>query len=201
MAVEVSRVKARLKAKFPKANLSKERIDAIAAKLAKKPEDDADDDAIDEILQDFNDNSAMTFEEIAKNDDRLRTLEASKKPEKTEKIETVDDDNDDTPAWAKKLVQRMDSFETSQKQGSLSTRFNNDDRLKSIPEFMKKGFIPSSEEEYEEKVTELASNYEKFAEQHKLDTLPKDKPVGSQDKLKSGEVKKISPETAKSYIS
>jgi len=77
MAVEKSKVIARLKALFPKANLSQQRLDAIADKLAKKPADDADDTAIDAVINDFND--VLSIEDIAKGDDRTRTLEADKK--------------------------------------------------------------------------------------------------------------------------
>ncbi|PKP28857.1 MAG: hypothetical protein CVU01_02870, partial [Bacteroidetes bacterium HGW-Bacteroidetes-18] len=70
-------IKARLKALFPKANLPTKRIDALAAKLAQMPADDADDAAVDVILNQANDFNS--FEEIAKEDDRVRTLEAKVK--------------------------------------------------------------------------------------------------------------------------
>ena len=55
MAVDKLKVIARLKALFPKANLSQKRLDAYADKLAKKPADDADDATIDAIINDYND--------------------------------------------------------------------------------------------------------------------------------------------------
>jgi len=76
MAVAPERIKARLKALFPKANLSKTRLDALAAKLSQKPADDADDAAIDEVLNTANE--FHSFEDIARDDDRIRTLEASR---------------------------------------------------------------------------------------------------------------------------
>jgi hypothetical protein len=77
MAVDKQKVIVRLKALFPKANLSQQRLDAIADKLAKKPADDADETAIDAVINDFND--VLSIEDIAKGDDRTRTLEADKK--------------------------------------------------------------------------------------------------------------------------
>jgi len=77
MAVTAVKIKERLKIKYPKANLSTKRLDAIADKLATKPADDADDAAIDLVLEDFN--GIMSFEDIAKEDDRVRTLEANQK--------------------------------------------------------------------------------------------------------------------------
>ena len=77
MAVDRLKVIARLKALFPKANLSQKRLDALADKLASKPADDADDTAIDVVINDFND--ILSIEEIAREDDRVRTLEAKSK--------------------------------------------------------------------------------------------------------------------------
>lgn len=77
MAVAPEKIKARLKALFPKANLSTKRLDVYAAKLAPKPADDADDAAIDAIINDYND--VIDFEAVAKEDDKTRTLEAEKK--------------------------------------------------------------------------------------------------------------------------
>lgn len=81
MAVKPEQIKASVKAKYPNANLSTKRLDALAAKLANKPADDADDAAIDLVLEDFN--GILSFEEIAKEDDRVRTLENKPEPKPT----------------------------------------------------------------------------------------------------------------------
>ena len=78
------KIAGRLKALFPKANLSQKRIDAIADKLELKVADDADDSVIDDVVNQAND--FMDFEAIAKEDDRIRTLEANL--EKTAKLTT-----------------------------------------------------------------------------------------------------------------
>lgn len=72
MAVKPELIKARLKIKYPKANLSNDRIDEISARLCKLPEDDADDAAVDAVLDQAD--AIMPFEDIAKNDDTIRTL-------------------------------------------------------------------------------------------------------------------------------
>ncbi|MBF7090459.1 hypothetical protein IUY40_02725 [Flavobacterium sp. ALJ2] len=77
MAVKPEIIKARLKVLFPKANLSTKRLDVYAAKLAPKPADDADDEAIDAIINDYNE--VIDFAVVAAEDDRIRTLEADKK--------------------------------------------------------------------------------------------------------------------------
>lgn len=120
MAVEKERVKARLKALFPKANLSQTRLDAIAAKLSPKPADDADDAAIDALLTAYNDDAAMTFEELAKYDDKLRTLEAKNKggndtttggnPSETQNTQAPPRE-DEAPAWAKAILAKVEKLE------------------------------------------------------------------------------------------
>lgn len=77
MAVKPEIIKARLKVLFPKANLSQKRLDTYVAKLAPKPADDADEEAIDAIINDYND--VIDFVAVAAEDDRTRTLEADKK--------------------------------------------------------------------------------------------------------------------------
>ncbi len=89
---------ARFKVKFPKINLSKERLTAYKLSLA----DDADDAAIDAKLDEIN--GIFPFEEIAKTDDRLR-----QPPKPTPAAVPAADPApapvaDDAPEWAKGLV-------------------------------------------------------------------------------------------------
>src|SRR5690606_2228270 len=108
------KIAGRLKALFPKANLSTKMIDAIAAKLESKVSDDADDAAIDEVVNQANE--FMDFEALAKKDDRIRTLEANQKkgdeganPPKDDP--TPEPPKDDTPEWAKALLSKVDALE------------------------------------------------------------------------------------------
>lgn len=91
MALPKAKVKERLKSKFPGVNLSQKRIDAIADKL-KLPED-ADDDAIDERLDELND--VFSFADVARNDDRARTEEAERKKKEQQDNPTPKPSNDD----------------------------------------------------------------------------------------------------------
>lgn len=201
MAVDVSRIKSRLRAKYPKANLSTKRLDEISAKLAKKPEDDADDDAIDAILEDYNDNGAMTFEEIAKADDKIRTLEA-RKPKTDDDEPKPKDQDDDMPAWAKKLMEKVDGFETSRKAETIAQRFAKDERLKGIPEFMFKGRTPKTEEDFETAVEDLVNDYKPFAERHKLEAFNgEDIPSGADTTGSKKQVKEIDADLAAKIVS
>jgi len=116
MAVQPEIIKARLKALFPKANLSTKRIDAYAAKLAPKPADDADAIAIDAIINDYNE--VIDFVAVAQEDDRIRTLEADKKKAeelankggKKEEEEVIIEVDNDAPAWAKALIRQNEKL-------------------------------------------------------------------------------------------
>jgi hypothetical protein len=110
MAVKPEIIKARLKVLFPKANLSTKRLDALAAKLAPMPADDADDAAVDVVLNLANDFNS--FEEIAREDDRVRTLEAKVTPAPAPTLTpepnpapTPASPPTDVPEWAKGLLE------------------------------------------------------------------------------------------------
>lgn len=199
MAVSQDKIKERLKALFPKANLSKQRLDAIAAKLAPKPEDDATDDQVDEIINDYND--VIDFEQIARDDDRIRTLEAARKQKPATKSEVEEDPkDDDTPAWVKALQQEIASLKAERTQETIAQRFNSDPRVKDIPEFIRKGYIPQNEDDFEAKVIELSNEYKGFAEKNKIQAYPNDVPANGTPDRKTGTVKKISADDAKKII-
>lgn len=88
MALPKAKVKERLKVKFPGVDLSNKRVDAIADKLI-LPED-SDDETIDGRLVELND--IFSFAELAKNDDRQRSIEAEKK--RKEKTDNQDSDSE-----------------------------------------------------------------------------------------------------------
>ena len=179
MAVKPEIIKARLKALFPKANLSQKRLDAIADKLAKKPADDANDDAIDVVINEFND--VMSIEEIAKDDDRARTLEAdnkakaeliAKKGGKKEEEEDNDDpskkkNDDDAPAWAKALLEKVDNLEkgkvTETKVQTTTKLFGSSEILKGMKPELQEQWIKrvdtNSETPIEDQVKALETEY------------------------------------------
>jgi len=175
MAVTPEKIKARLKAKYPKANLSKERLDALAAKLATKPADDADDDAVDAVLDAAND--FMSFEDIAKDDDKMRTLEA-----KAKKDTPPGNDPpapapapDDAPAWAKTLIEKVNNIEagkvTETKRQTVAELFEASETLKALPPAVKQAWINradvNSETPLEDQVkgleTEFTETYQHIA--------------------------------------
>ena len=144
MPVEISRIKGRLKDLFPKANLSNKRLDELSARLAKKPSDDADDAAIDEVLNNAND--IYSFEEMAKDQDRIANAENKLKNQPP----TVDDEtkptdppkpeskSKDIPAWAQSLLDEVKGLKegkiTETKTQSARQLFDKNETFKSLKE-------------------------------------------------------------------
>jgi hypothetical protein len=180
MAVKPEIIKARLRTLFPKANLSQKRLDAIAAKLAPMPADDADDAAVDVILNQANDFNA--FEEIAREDDRIRTLE-----EKAGKVIIPPAPEDpklptppaDVPEWAKGLVEankalleKVTAIESgnvlqTKKQTALQS-FEKSEVLKGLKPELKDRWVSrvdvNSETPIEDQIKELESEYSELVQ-------------------------------------
>lgn len=70
------KILAAIKAKFPKVNLSKQRLDELSAKIEAKC--DQDETKIDVVIDEFN--GFVSFEDIAKQDDQIRDLKSKVKP-------------------------------------------------------------------------------------------------------------------------
>lgn len=178
MAVKPEIIKARLKVLFPKANLSTKRIDAIAAKLAPMPADDADDAAVDVVLNLANDFNS--FEEIAREDDRIRTLEAKANtpptPADNAEPATVKTPvtDDTTPVWAKaiidanqKLVADMEAIKTGKiietKKQTAQSVFESSEVLKALKPEVKANWINridvNSETTIEDQVKNLEAEF------------------------------------------
>lgn len=175
MAVEKNRVIVRLKALFPKANLSQVRLDALADKLALKPADDADNAAIDTVINDFND--VMDIAEIAREDDRIRTLEAkSKEPVPTPPADPKPEPTpaEPVPEWAKALINQNEKLNqdlTELKTGkvlenkrSVATQlFGKSEVLQHMPASAKARWIEridlDSETSFEDQIKGLETEY------------------------------------------
>lgn len=183
MAVKPEVIKARLKALFPKANLSQKRLDAIAAKLAPMPADDADDAAVDAVVNQANDFNS--FDEIAREDDRIRTLEekAGKPTPPTPPAPTDPPTSPtppaDVPEWAKGLVEankalleKVTAIESGNvlqtKKQTASQLFEKSDVLKGLKEDLKPRWINridvNSETSIEDQIKELETEYSELVQ-------------------------------------
>ncbi len=169
----------RLKARFPNVNLSKKRLDAIAAKLEKKVEKEEDiDEALDEA------NELMDFADIAKQDDRVRTLEAEtkKKPENpttpVKEDQSQPNEDDGTPVWAralidssKKLEEKISAIESEKTADSRKQRLK--EKLKDFPEKLRAKAVKDfsrmqfeKEEDFEAYLEETAADLGEFSQQN-----------------------------------
>lgn len=169
---------ARLADKFPGVNLSKTRKDAIADKLAPKITDETEIDAkLDEL------NEIFSFADMAKQDDKIRTIEAKekKKPEQQEqkKPEEEKPTEDEAPAWAKSLIQEVQQLKAEKQQQSIREQAKA--KLKDVPEIIwKRAALPEKAEELDAWADEIISDYEadRKAEKDK-NIIDAGKPLGS----------------------
>lgn len=188
MAVAPEKIKARLKALFPKANLSTKRLDVYAAKLAPKPADDADDAAIDAIISDYNE--VIDFEAVAKEDDRVRTLDAAKAKAEADaakakggKGNSSEEEEEEEPegmtpfekAMLKKvgdLKSDIDSIKTGNitqtKKATAAELFGKSEILKGLKPELKDRWLSridvNSETPFEDQIKELETEYSELVQ-------------------------------------
>lgn len=191
MAVEASKVKARLRALFPKANLQD--LDKVCNAIGQKLEDEATDEVIDSAISDYND--VFSFESLASKDDTLRTLKAKleKKPEEVEK--KVKEDVDDRDALIKELYEEVKSIKAERLSQTREQKFRSEERLKNVPKVLFDGYIPNTDEEYEVKVEALLNVHNTL----KLDNYGGDTPASGESQ-KPLEIKQYSPEQANDIV-
>lgn len=209
MAVDKAKVIARLKVLFPKANLSQKRLDALADKLAAKPEDGAEDPAIDVIINSFND--IMSIEEIAKEDDRIRTLEAQSKSKPVDPTNPEPAPTNpptpvpaptDAPAWVtalleqnKTMLAKVEALESGKvketKQTQAQAAFEKSAKFKNLPEAVRTDYLArinlDSETPFEEQVTGLEANYETLVQHLANTTGFSGQPLGTGGNFKPDE--------------
>jgi hypothetical protein len=208
MGVTAEQLKGRVRALYPNANLSTVRISKIIERLGTKLTDDSTEVEADVLIKDFNDNGAMTFEEIAKNDDRLRTLEASK-PTKVEPLkpdEPVKVDPDE-PKWftAYKLEQEAKIKALEQSNTGKTRKEVALAKFSKYPDEIKNDLISDVEsmnfkddEAFTSFLERKEGTYKGIAEKHKLEGFGNDAPAGSQGGSPKGTVKEKTAEETKS---
>jgi hypothetical protein len=201
------KILARFKEKFPGVNLSKARLNAIAVKIEGKVVDD--ETKIDAALDELNNSGLHTFAEIAKEDDRIRGIEAKLKqpatPPNKDPKEVNDDPPkdqppappDDAPAWAKSLLesnktmaQQLAALQGEKLQNTIKDKAKA--QLKDVPEvFWSKRVLPQKEEEIEAFVTDVTTDYAAFAQTQTNNGLSAlGKPAGGGGKPGNGEATK-----------
>jgi hypothetical protein len=171
--------KARLKAKTKAAgvNLSKERINAIADRLHKKNPAVTEDSEHDTLIDDLDE--LISFKDIAKQDDKVRTLEARKpatdpddveddEPTETENQQTKKpgkkkpSPNDELTTLVKSLAETVNKLTTEKVQSSIRSKV--DEKLKdAVPaKFYSKRPLPEKEEDLEDYIAEIESDWKEL---------------------------------------
>lgn len=206
MLKEKSKVINRLRALFPKANLSQKRMDSIADRLCTQLEEDAEDSAIDEVINDFND--FMSLEQIAKNDDRDRKAEADKKKNKRKPAANDEEDEDeeeeipeDTPKYIKDILKQNKQIAaelaeiksgkiTDTKRMQAKKAFESSELLKGMNDEVKQKWMErydlDSETSFEDQTKELETEFSTLT-QSSADSNHYGGPAGEGKKV--GEVK------------
>ena len=169
MAVETKKVKERLKAFIATQaglNLSNTRIDELSARLAPKLADDADDEAIDLIINEAN--FYQPFVELAKTDDTLRTLKANQKTTPPPAIDPAPEPEptpNDVPAWAKTLLDsnkalsdKLSALESDKKVTTIKEKAKT--LLVDVSDlYWKRVPLPEKEEDLDNWVNEIKTDY------------------------------------------
>lgn len=191
--------KERFKAKFPKVNLTATRLDSILDKLDAKTDNEDDIDSQLDAL-----NELMPFADIAKQDDRIRDLEAKtktpKKPEATP--ENKDDESGDENPLVKSLMEKLNGIEQQLSAingekitGSRKEKLS--EKLKDAPESYKNKILKDfgrmkfeSDEEFEEYLTESENDLAAFVQEQSNSGLGKDRPFANSSKGANQEASK-----------
>ena len=189
--------KTRLKAKltdFKAQNLTQKRIDAIADRLHKRQPDLTDEAEHDKAINDLND--LMPFEDIAKEDDRVRTLESkAKDPKPTDPKPADPKPTDEEPAWFKAYRESTDAklsaFEKEKTQGSIKQQLA--EKLKDVPQSMwSKRALPETPEAIEAFVTEVQADYKTdFIDKGLVTITPAGGTGGASSKMSKEQVKSL----------
>jgi hypothetical protein len=209
--------KARLKAVTKAAgvnNLSQKRIDAFADRLHKKNPDVTELADHDKLINELDE--LVSFKDIAKEDDKIRTLEARKKSEEAQDDDDQDDDqdqeppatkkkpakkkDDEMPAWAKPLFEKVTALETEKRTGTIKSKLAEKLKDKGIPEkFYSKRALPEKEEDLEDFASEIETDWTELKQDSNNAGLASSSiPAGGTSGVKKGQEDAIIDRWAKS---
>lgn len=181
--------KARLKAKTKAAgvNLSQKRIDAYADRLHKKNPDVKEEAEHDTLIDDLDE--LVSFADVAKEDDRVRTIEAKHKPKPAPKNDDQDDESDEedddepspsrkpkresqTAKLLKQLVEKVDKLEGEKRTTSIKSKVIEKLKDKGVPEkYWQKWSLPDSEDKIDDFVTEIETGWTELKQDGNNDAL------------------------------
>ena len=186
-------LRSRFRDLFPKAqNLKKERLDVFVSKLSSKLSEESTQEDVDALWQDYNE--VVNFEQLAKDDDRLRTLNVPKPQPKVEESSKQSEEpkSDDAPEWAKALLTEVKTLREEKVQDTIQSKFRNHEALKGIPtEILDLVKTPTTLDEVDQFATTIADVYKEKQIKEKLDSFGRDIPPQGEHS-KNVEVKQAS---------
>ena len=186
-------LRSRFRDLFPKAqNLKKERLDVFVSKLSSKLSEESTQEDVDALWQDYNE--VVNFEQLAKDDDRLRTLNVPKPQPKVEEASKQSEEpkSDDVPEWAKALLTEVKTLREEKVQDTIQSKFRNHEALKGIPtEILDLVKTPTTLDEVDQFATTIADVYKEKQIKEKLDSFGRDIPPQGEH-TKKVEVKQAS---------
>ena len=186
-------LRSRFRDLFPKdQNLKKERLDVFVSKLSSKLSEESTQEDVDALWQDYNE--VVNFEQLAKDDDRLRTLNVPKPQPKVEEASKQSEGpkSDDVPEWAKALLTEVKTLREEKVQDTIQSKFRNHEALKGIPtEILDLVKTPTTLDEVDQFATTIADVYKEKQIKEKLDSFGRDIPPQGEHS-KSVEVKQAS---------
>lgn len=174
--MNLQEIQGRLRVLFPKANLSKERISQYAEKLIKKLTEESTQEDLDGLLTDLND--MVNFEQVAKQDDQLRTL-LNTKPKtivvedpKTIVVEEPKTETDKLLEAIANLTSKVQGLETQKIEETIQSKFRNHEALKGVPaEFLDLVKSPQTLDEVDVFANSLADAFKDKQIKSKLDAF------------------------------
>ena len=173
--MELQEIKGRLRELFPKANLSTTRISQYAEKLKAKLSEESTKEDVDNLIKDLND--LVDFEQVAKDDDRLRTYQKPQPKVEEASEQSEEPKSDDVPEWAKALLTEVKTLREEKVQDTIQSKFRNHEALKGIPtEILDLVKTPTTLDEVDKFATTIADVYKEKQIKEKLDSFGRDIP-------------------------
>ena len=173
--MELQEIKGRLRELFPKANLSTTRISQYTEKLKAKLSEESTKEDVDNLIKDLND--LVDFEQVAKDDDRLRTYQKPQTKVEEAPKPSEEPKSDDVPEWAKALLTEVKTLREEKVQDTIQSKFRNHEALKGIPtEILDLVKTPTTLDEVDHFATTIADVYKEKQIKEKLDSFGRDIP-------------------------
>ena len=195
--MELQEIKGRLRELFPKANLSTTRISQYAEKLKAKLSEESTKEDVDNLIKDLND--LVDFEQVAKDDDRLRTYQKPREEvkervlehEQKQEVIKKTTEQESLAQLVKQMSDKIDKLESDKFQESVSSKFKSDKRLEGIPSLIVDKFVPNSFEDIDTTIESLVDTFKDEQIKAKISAFGRDIPPQGEHS-KSVEVKQAS---------